>query len=435
MWRRRLRELMTWAILAFVLAALVAFVWFTHHPDSAVLARAAGWPAVGPWVERFRTHYGYREAEPDAELAEMGETAAFDEQPGTAGSPAPASESGAPASSPSVEPPVRHYPADAPTAPLPDPRPVHVWGAAGDPLRSAPSESAETVARLDAYERLEVLERSGEWVRVETPAGAGWLRADADRGGDRPLGSGRLPTTPVAALSPDDDLLAAARDLLGQNEPVGRLGPYDLFTDLETPGELYHLDRLARGIEPAYVGRYGRRPVDRPREAVLLFATEASYRLFQVRETRLAGLPSGGHAGSGMVALYVGDRRRSEVTATLAHELTHMLNRRAIGPVLPPWLDEGLADDLGSAYVGPAGNIDPSRLGGEKLLRPGSIEYFGAPAALRQLNAAYARQKPSLATLTSLDWNRFVRSDDRGLNYAHAGFFIRYLVDGEEMWS
>jgi len=420
MWRRRLRELTTWSILAIVLGALVTFVWFTHHPGSPVLARAAGWPLVGPWVERFRVHYGV------GAVAAGGGTAG-----GEAGEPIDAS-AGPGSLPPGLEPP-RRLGAPPPAAePSLAGRTVHVWASAGDLLRAAPDETAQTVGRLDAFEQLAVLERTGDWVRVESRGATGWLRSGADTGALHPLGSGRVPTTPVPSLTPDQELLAAVRDLFGRAEPVGRLGPYDLYSDLPSLSELTQLDRLASEVEPAYEARYGRRPIDRPREAVLLFADEASYRLFQVREARLAGLPSGGHAGSGMVALFLGDRRRSEVAATFVHELTHVLNRRAVGPVLPPWLDEGLANDLGFSAIGPAGDLDPRRVGGERIERPGAIDYVGAPASLRQLNAAYARERPRLEELTALDWERFVRSESRGLHYAHAGFFIRYLIEGEE---
>jgi hypothetical protein len=428
MWRRRLREAVTWGILLAVLGGLAIFVWATYHPDHPALRRAAGWPAVGPLVARFRAYYGVGEDEGEAAAAADGEVeakggvgfaagdgaavgtrAAADDEVGVRG---PLGGSAAPEVRPGVE---------------------RVWVAAGQEVRGAPRNDAALVGRAEVFERVDVLQRSGEWVRVATEVGVGWVQA-AEGEGDYPLGSGLVPPRPLPAAVPDDEALAAARDLLGIREPVGRVGPYDLYTDLRDPSRLLQLDRLASQVEPAYRQRYGRWPVGEAREAVLAFADEQRYRLFQARERRLQGLPASGHAGSGIVAFYVGDRRRSEVAATLVHELVHMLNRRALGPALPPWLDEGMADDLGGGFIGPVGDLEPERLGGEVVRRPGAVDYFGAMAAVRSLNAANARgeKRPRLADLVTLDWSGFVRSEDRALHYAHAGLFIRYLQDGEE---
>jgi hypothetical protein len=425
MWRRRLREAVTWAILLSVLAGLGAFVWATYHPDHPLLARAAGWPVVGPLVARFRAYYGVG-VEPAGEPAGAGSGVA-EENVASAGSDAAGGET-----ADDVEIGVRG-PVGGTLAPAQRPGAERVWVSAGQALRAAPRDDAPVLGRSEVFERVEVLQRSGVWVRVGTQAGVGWIEAP-EGNEDYPLGSGLVAPKPLPSLQPDDEALAAARDLLGVSQPVGRLGPYDFYTDVADPGRLFWLDRLAAQVEPAYRQRYGLRPVGEAREAVLAFADEQRYRLFQGRERRLQGLPASGHAGSGLVAFFVGDRRPSEVAATLVHELVHMLNRRALGPALPPWLDEGLADDLGGSYVGPAGNLEPERLGGEAVRKPGSVDFFGAMAAVRNLNAANARgeNRPRLAELVERDWTEFVRGEDRALNYAQAGLFVRYLQDGEE---
>lgn len=423
MWRRRLREALTWVILLALLAGFAGFVWCTYHPDNPLLARAAGWPLVGPWVERFRIAYA----------ADTGDEGAPTAPPAQGG----------------VEVDVVYEPEDEPLGadgtPGPPPPPAggaaagdgreRVWVAAGAVLRAAPADDARVVARQEAFERLAVLERRGAWARVEGADGAGWLRAEEASEADYPLGSGLVAPKPLAPRRPDREQMAAARELLGSDEPAGSLGPYTLYTDVENPGVRYaHLSRLAGELETIYTRRYGVRPVGEPREAVLIFRQEARYRLFQARDERLQGLPAGGHATHGLVALYDSGRRRDELTATLAHELVHLLNVRALGPALPPWLDEGMADDLSSSEITPAGDLRPERLGGSTVRGVGSLEFSGAVAALRSLNAAYARAEtaPKLADLVELDWFGFVRSDDLALHYAHAGFFIRYLVDGED---
>lgn len=424
MWRRRLREALTWGILFALLGGFAGFVWLTHHPDHPILERATSWPAVGPWVERFRVAYGA----------------------GDGGATAPGSDPGS--GEGGVEVDVVYEPIDEPLRPEgmdaapapPSTAPTgggdeRVWVAPGMALRADPAPDARVVAQQEVFERLAVLERRGEWVRVEAPAGTGWVRVGEEAETDYPLGSGLVPPEPLAPRGPDRSQLATVRDVLGRDEPAGSLGPYTLYTDVEKPGVRYaHLARLANQVEPAYVRRYGVEPVGEPREAVVIFREEARYRLFQARDSRLQGLPAGGHATHGLIALYDSGRRRDEMSATLAHELVHLLNIRALGPALPPWLDEGMADDLSSSEITPAGDLRPERLGGSVVRGAGTLEFSGAVAAVRSLNAAYARAEtaPKLSELVALDWFAFVRGEDLSLNYAQAGLFIRYLVDGED---
>jgi hypothetical protein len=213
---------------------------------------------------------------------------------------------------------------------------------------------------------------------------------------------------------------------------LGRLGPYPLYTDLADPGLVFFLDRVAAAVEPAYRRRYGREPVGEAAEVIVLFAGEEGYRAFQDADRQLADLPASGHTGYGLVALYLGGRRRDEVAATLVHEIAHLLNRRSVGPALPPWLDEGLAADLATSAIGPAGDLHPDTLGGAIERGAGRVDYYGAQAAIRRLAAALTdRALPPLPRLFALDWEAFVRSDRLDLHYAAAGFFWRYLLQGE----
>jgi len=272
--------------------------------------------------------------------------------------------------------------------------------------------------------------------RGETDSGPGAPTPPAplgvEPGAAPPLGSDPAPVLPLPGRPPDPVHLAAAKSLLGVERPAGRVGPYALYTDLGSRGDWLHLDRLAAGVEAAYRRRYGLAPVGTAREAVMLFAEEADYRRFQEREERLGGLPAGGHAGVGMVSVYVGGQRRDEVAATLVHEIVHLLNRRALGPALPPWIDEGIADDLAGSYIGPAGDMRPEELGGAAVVVGTKVDYHGALASLRHLDAAFAAgTQPRLERLVGLDWEEFVRSAGRPMHYATAAFFVRYLLEGE----
>jgi hypothetical protein len=245
-----------------------------------------------------------------------------------------------------------------------------------------------------------------------------------------PLGRATVPPRPLPGRAPDPAALAVATDLLGAGGAAGRLGPYALYTDVPR-GRLFALDRLAAAVEPAYRARYGRVPVGTPREAVVLFDREEDYRRLQAADSVLAGLPAAGHTAGGLVAAYVGGQGPGEVAATLVHELAHLLNRRALGPSLPPWLDEGIADDLAGSEVGPTGELRPGRIGGSVREHPARLELHGAVASLRQLEQALAAGRAvPLARLTAMEWEEFVRSGDSSLHYAQASFFVRYLLDG-----
>jgi hypothetical protein len=226
--------------------------------------------------------------------------------------------------------------------------------------------------------------------------------------------------------------LSLARRFLGKRQWEGQLGSYKLYTNSKDSVLLDYLHAIALQVESAYIARYNRRPLGSPREAVVLYASEIPYRLLESRSNRLRGLHSSGFNHSGLVVFYVGGRHRDELSATLIHEIAHLLNRRALGPVLPPWLDEGLADDLGYARVAPDGTLDPATLAVTRSKSAGQVRIVGALSALRLLEQAREEGRfLSLAELTALDWDEFVRSDRINVHYAISSFFVRYLLQAE----
>jgi hypothetical protein len=250
------------------------------------------------------------------------------------------------------------------------------------------------------------------------------------------LGSAAEPTHPVPARKPEPGRLARARSLLGASSEKSakgaHLGPYPLLTDLVAPERIAFLDRTAGQVEAAYRERYGRTPIGAPAETVLLFEREGAYRTYQDAEGALAGAEASGHSGYGLVAIWDGDRPTREIAETLVHEIVHLLNRRAIGPQLPPWLDEGIADDLAHSRIGEDGALDPATLGGTAFKAGARIQYFGAKAALRQLIEAQGEgTAPSLPDLLAMPWETFV-AEGADLHYAQASFFVRYLLSGED---
>ena len=236
---------------------------------------------------------------------------------------------------------------------------------------------------------------------------------------------------PVDARPPDPGRLARARGRLAGAVHSGKLGSYKLYTDVEDAERLRLLDRIAAGLEEVYAARFGLRPKGRPAEAVVLYARQDEFEAMQREDPRLRGVEASGQYGYGIVALYDGGRAGTEVASTLIHELTHLLNRRAVGPQLPSWLDEGIAEDLGLSRVEADGRLAPGTLGGVMVRAGQRIQIYGAHSSLARLaGAAEAGRLLPLARLLALDEQGFVHDQAR-LTYTHAAFWVRYLLAGE----
>lgn len=408
------REAFAWALVAALVALAGGVAWVTRHPESPLLEQAEQWPGVGPALAALRRQYLSQPPAPPEETV-RDRTLILPAPP-----PVPAVEETA-----QEEVVVSGRPAEA------------LWVAPGDRVLARPAEAARVVATVDRYRPLARYERRGDWHRVRWQGRDGWVLRPVPAAGEPPFPATPEPPRPLPGRAPDPARLAAAVRLLGEpaaalSEPPRHLGAYRLLTDLDDPALLARLGRLAGDVERLYPLRYGVTPVGPPAETVLLFAREPTYREFQALDARLASLPATGHTGDGLVALFAGGRRPDEVAATLVHELTHLLNRRSLGPALPPWLDEGLAVDLALSAIGADGSLHPERVGGAALLQPPRITYFGGRASARHLESALAVEAglPPLGELFALDWEPFVRSERLEIHYAAAGFFWRTLLDG-----
>jgi hypothetical protein len=468
MWRFRL----TLAALALALAALAGVAWLSRHPDTPWLVRAESRPVVGPLARALRRAFG-----PAARPPGGGPGAGSSRERGPAVEiivlpPRPIGHLGLGTEPASQEPAAGSRPVtDSPPPPGsgtagPLGASEEVWLLPGTALRGDPRGSAPALATIEAIANLPVLERRGDWARVAYRRREGWALAPARSDGP-PLGSAAEPVRPVLALAPDPLRLSRAlaalgvtgaggpadRDLAREasaaagspaspgaaaeapaavSPPPAALGPYRLYTDVDRPELLRFLAAAADAVEPAYRERYRREPLGEPAEAVVLFADEARYRRFQAQEARLAGLAASGHAGHGIVALYAGEETPTAIAATLIHELVHLVNRRALGPALPPWLDEGLAGDLGASALSAEGILLPDVLGGEIAASPGRIDYHGARASLRRLREAIdAGTAPRLGSLLALAWEEFVAPPRSELHYAASALFLRYLASAE----
>ena len=393
-----MRTFLAVSLLVLLLGGLGTFTWMTQYPEAEWIERAERWPVVGKAAAAFRKKWLPPSArgEGRANWTENGD--------------------------PDVVVLTRRGPVLGVSP--------YEWVSPESSLYAAPGEGAEVVKRFEVYANLSVLERQGEWARVEHEGASGWIRIAS---GQEPIfGSDPAPNVPRPGRGPDPERLARARRVLGNEGFEGKLGPYSLWTDLQDRTLLSLLGRVASTVEGVYQERYGRTPLPGAAEAVIVFRREESYRRFQAAEKGLAGLPAAGHSGHGLVAFYVGDRTTNDVAATLAHELTHALNRRAIGPPLPAWLEEGLAGDLGGSLVTEDGRLDPTRPGGEAHVDAEFITYSGLRASLLNGSRAIGSGKlPPLRRLIEMEDRRFLVPLPGERNHAHAALLVRYLLNGD----
>ncbi|MEM8930646.1 MAG: hypothetical protein AAGE94_05695 [Acidobacteriota bacterium] len=386
-------------------ACFVAGAWLTHHPNALVWDVLETTPGIGESLARLRE--GFRPPPPEG-----------------LHQPEPS------ASEPTIdEPPTVVTVGERP--PWNGPR-EYVWVLDDVPLHREASDDSPVVFRTEAISNLPRLERRGDWFRVWRHGLEGWVHLPGYRDDDTPpYGEAVDPPGPLAPRPADEAAVTAVRELMGDRGHRGRVGPYTLWTDLDPSANLLRvLDRVAEQIDSTYTARYGRQPLGTPIGTVAVFADIETYRRFQRDTFGIEGLDAVGHAHGGLAALYVGDRRRHAIVSTLIHELVHLVNRRAIGPALPPWLDEGLCEDLANSEVTLDGDVDPARLGGAQIDWGDYKSMEGAGASLWALREAQtAGRLPSIATVVGLDWQDFVVSERSRLHYDVSSFFVRFLLD------
>lgn len=312
---------------------------------------------------------------------------------------------------------------------------ARVWVAPGIEIRESANTDSPLLHTMATITTLRSTGRQGDFFRVRYQDIEGWVHLPGyDRGdpAEPPLGNKPEPPGPLPAHEPDQGILAQARTLLGGQEKVGRLGPYELYADFEDPVLTGMLAALAENLQRAYEDRYGLRAIGEAKGAVVLFELEGAYRVFHLQSDHLRGLFASGHNNLGVVALYRGDRPAEEVGATLVHELTHLMNRRALGPALPAWLDEGLCEDLALSRIGQSGELIPAEIGGGAVRGKKGYDFKGALSTFYRLrDALLDHQLPSHLELASPGWRGFDNSADRRASYDLAGAWVRFLIDGE----
>jgi hypothetical protein len=282
-----------------------------------------------------------------------------------------------------------------------------VWVDEGSVVRTEPRPDADEIVRLDVLVNLPLLERREGWVRVELAELTGWViprpESAAPLQGSRPA-----PVLPLPARAPDETVLSRGLEAFGKPPEEFALGGYRLFTDARDPALVGRCQAVEVGLEKAYAERFGRTPVGSPSEVVLIFRRRAPYETFW-RQTTGRKVAFTGHADRGVVATFVDLRSPRQVCATVAHELTHLVNRRAVGPALPPWLEEGLAIEMARHHAGDLGYADAARA------------------------AAAAGSLPRVADLLALDAEAFRAPARLKLHYGATGLWMRFLLDSPDL--
>jgi hypothetical protein len=234
-----------------------------------------------------------------------------------------------------------------------------------------------------------------------------------------------------------------------------------LLTDIGAERRLRRFERLASGLPAAYGERYALEPAGLDEAWVVLFARGEDYLRYAGDLAVATRRPLLGHSMAGLAALPA-DIGADEVAQVLVHELAHLLHRAAGLPPLPPWLEEGMANDLAFSRVDSAGRLALDTVNGSTFMSEGRLpvtivdlnaskqtmrihppeeqiwgneifHYSGARASLVDLAALVGQRRVTpLATLVALPPAEFARGEGFQERYAQSAFLVRFLLDDAE---
>ncbi len=335
---------------------------------------------------------------------------------------------------------------------------------AGTKLRLEPGDRSEVLAVVDADSVFEVRRREGAWLQIDFGGYLVWFRAAAR---DDPLrqqvGELRRRDEERHGLVSErrrrhEQRVQRARRILGAAGQI-EVGPFDLLTVLPAGDPRVEAVQVAAQLLPdAFIRRLGlhavallgeeaeevRRRVEQDgllprRDVVVLFGGQRQYEEFVGGGDGLAGLGLGGHASSGLAAFYLDAQGSTDgVVASFLHEATHLLTYRWFGGLLPAWLEEGLAEDLGWSRIASDGTLELGSFPLPRVRRLGNGRRRATqtflPGDLVQVCRTFrrwGRDLPSPGEVVSLKLEDFVAVSDRLDNYTLAGLTIRALLEGQ----
>lgn len=237
------------------------------------------------------------------------------------------------------------------------------------------------------------------------------------------------------AHAPSPARLERAATLL---RPVGReatLGPWRLLTDVADGPLLEQLGHVAARLPESYRARFGLDAEPRAGEALVLFARDASYRAFAADTTEFKTLATLGHTGGGLAAAVAGTAPE-ETRPIVVHELAHLLTHEAFARPPPPWIDEGLSEDLAWCRADAEGRLLLGSFDAVTTARPlgdGIVRITVGPRATADEFRERARtgRRPALPALLAPVTRLFSDAGTRRDAYTAAGLLVRFLLAGD----
>lgn len=240
-----------------------------------------------------------------------------------------------------------------------------------------------------------------------------------------------LPAAPALAAS----RVERATALLGPGWREETLGPWRLLTDVRDRSLVNELDRVAAFLPEEYRARFGLEADARPGETLVLFASEASYRTFTRDAADPVPIATSGHAGGGFASAHAG-AGPGDARPAAVHELVHLLTEQAFAFPAPPWINEGLSEDLAWCRADSKGRLVFDTLdgrmtalrAGDRILRTES----GPRTTVKNFRERWRSGRvPPLPALIAPA--RFLSADagERRDAYTAAGLLVRFLLAGD----
>ncbi len=290
----------------------------------------------------------------------------------------------------------------------------------GSTLYLDPIPSSPILAMLPEGQ-LPIIESHGSWVKVHYGDQFGWVDLETPR---RPADAAiTRAAEPEAFQLPDAEWYRKT------------WGTYELFSLVYDQRLLNALALAAKGHAELYADRFGLSPRQAISGSVVILANQEAFRTFlRHRDEDVRVTANGYFLSPEMVFLYPGRSSKRQLSATLIHELTHLLNwqiLRELGRTdtpLPPWLEEGMADDLALSLQGRNGELTAEPLG------PGNLHYGPRLGALlhrlvSDMAAGGSGYAPSLRQLMTMDKGAFMAAE-RERHYLMSSLWVRYLLSG-----